>query len=491
MESIKCKKIMDLIVKTIEMLLIMIEGILGFFLSIAESIVDSTGGNKKHDASFSSGFDILSSFNRGICLTGSKSLTLKKSFENVMIIGGTGSGKSSVCLISTLYKTDGSFIVNDPSGELYAKTAGALKLRGYDIKVLNFAKPEISSSYNPLTRANSTSEIMKFSKLTVESSLGGSKEQFWNLQSCSLLAMLISVLKKLDKQYQNPANLLHLVNLMGANPEGVDALFSKYADEKVWAEYKNFIAADDKITSGVLASVKSSLLIYADDAVAAVTSRDNINMEDFRLRKTALFINTSVAESSYYAKISSIFFEQLISYILGRFPAEGEQPIFLLLDEASSLILETLPLFTANCRKNSAGCLISLQDYVQLEHSFGKNNAQAIKSNCAQMYFAGTSIESAKYLEDLMGKFEFRDKDKHKVIMPLMSADKIRIMKSNKALIVVSNKPIIKTSLRPYYQNRKFKSYSLIPPPVIKSIVPETLPLLTLPKPNAEDKAEQ
>jgi type IV secretory pathway TraG/TraD family ATPase VirD4 len=179
--KVRLKQIMDFFIKTIELFLTLLEGSLRLLLNGLVSIVEGSGGNKKYDARFSSGNNVLSWFNKGFCLTGTKNLSIKKSCENAMLIGSTGAGKSSVSLITSLYTTDGSFVINDPSGELYNRTAAALKMRGYDIKILNFAKPHISSFYNPLTRANTTSEIMKFSKLTIEGSLGGSKEQFWNL----------------------------------------------------------------------------------------------------------------------------------------------------------------------------------------------------------------------------------------------------------------------------------------------------------------------
>ena len=87
---------------------------------------------------------------------------------------------------------------------IWLRLSGYLKQKGYDIKVLNFAKPEISTCYNPLERANTLSDIQKVSSLLIENAMGGkTKDPFWNTQAVALLSMLINILKKQDKSFQN------------------------------------------------------------------------------------------------------------------------------------------------------------------------------------------------------------------------------------------------------------------------------------------------
>jgi len=144
--------------------------------------------------------------------------------------------------------------------------------------------------------------------------------------------------------------------------------------------------------------------------------------------------------------------------------------IFLLIDEASSLNLPTLPLAFANVRKHRSGIMLLLQDFNQLVHNYGKYEADGIKSNCfAKMYFTGQSLETATELERTLGKYEYVDKEEKKHIRPLMTNDEIRMMDINRALLVCGNHPPIKVKLVPYYKRFNYRNYSNIPVPCIES----------------------
>lgn len=470
---------MEVITQLFKMLFEMIEGLLTLLFEAVDLCFSPK--KKEYNAEFASQGTLLSRYNHGFCLTGRRNLTVKDSYQNALIVGGTGTGKSSVVLIPSLYTMRSSFIVHDPSGELFEKSAGYLREKGYEVKVLNFAKPEISSGYNPLSRARSSSDIQKVASLLVENALGGkAKDPFWNTQAVALLSMLISILKKQDAEFQNLYNVRQLLNRLGGNPESVDALFSKYADEVLFAEYKSFIAYDEKVVSGVIATCKASLQIFNDDAVARVTSFDNLDFLDFRKRSTALFIQNSVADQRYYSVLTSIFFEQFFAFLLGRFPGKDEMDIFLLVDEASSLNLPTLPLAVANVRKHRSGVMLLVQDFNQLVHLYGKYDADGIKSNCfAKMYFTGTSLETAKELEQTLGKYQFEDDKKRTIVRPLMTNDEIRTMDARRALLICGHYPPIIGRLRPYYKNRLYDGYSKIPAPKTENgELPESVTVL-------------
>ena len=141
----------------------------------------------------------------------------------------------------------------------------------------------------------------------------------------------------------------------------------------------------------------------------------------------------------------------------------------MLIDEASSLNLPTLPLAVANIRKHRTGAMLLLQDFNQLVHNYGKHEADAIKSNCfAKMYFTGQSLETATELERTLGKFEFKGKEGHKVVRSLMTNDEIRMMDIKQALIICGHHQPIKAKLRPYYKRLKYRRYSNIPDPDIQ-----------------------
>lgn len=471
--------------KLLQLIFSLLEGSLRFLFEFIETIFSQISKRKTgYHAEFASPRTLLSSEYSGFCLTGNKSVSVNFSYQNALCIGATGTGKTSLVLIPSLYTMRSSFVVHDPSGELFTKTAGYLKQKGYEIKVLNFAKPKISCGYNPLARAKSSSDIQKIVSMLVSTAMGGnSKDPFWNTQAVSLLAMLITILKKQPAEFQNLYNVRQLLNKMGGSPKDVDALFSRDADEVLYSEYKSFLSYDDKVVSGVISTAKAALQIFSDESVAKVTATDNLEMEDFRLHPTALFIQNSVAEQKFYSVLTSTFFEQFFSYTLSRFPEEKEQDIFFLVDEASSLRLPTLPLAVANVRKHRAGIMLIVQDYNQLVHNYGKFEADAIKSNCfAKVYFTGTSHETSKELSDMLGRFEYLDKNEKKNIEPLMTNDQIRTMKTSQALLICGHYKPILAKLEPYYKRRKHLEYSLIPAPEFNNKVSsDPIPILPLP----------
>lgn len=476
---------MSLIEQILKLLLDLIIAAFTFLFEFIEALVSGVPKrSRQYNAQFVTASTILSGNSLGFCLNGKNNLSVKRSYENALIIGGTGTGKSSVVLIPSLFSMQSSFIIHDPSGELRQLSSGYLESKGYKIKVLNFAQADGSSGYNPLERARSDSDIQKISSMLVRTALGdNAKDPFWNIQSVSIISIIISLLKKQDKKYQNLYNARHLLNELGSNPEAVDRLFNRYADNALFAEYKSFIAYDTKVVSSIIATAKAALQLFSDESVARVTSFDTLDFQQFRDQQVALFVQNSVADQKYYSTLTSILFEQFFSFILGRFPLENEFDIFLLIDECASLFLPTLPLAVANVRKHRSGIMCLIQDYSQLIHNYGRYDADAIRANCfAKMYFTGQPHETTKELESLLGRFEYTGEKGEKVIRPLMTNDEIRTIKSNKAIIIGGNQRPVLTRLRPFYKSSKYRAFSKIPPALLHSEISNNqIPVLDLP----------
>jgi len=150
---------------------------------IFKTLIDWLTGSKpshKYEARFISEKSVLSKRHKGFCINGKYNLSLKDSYQNALIIGGTGTGKSSVTLIPSIYTMQGSMVIHDPSGELFLKSSGRLKERGYKVQILNFADARYSVGFNPLAQVHSLSDINKLASLLIRTALGNSKEAFWN-----------------------------------------------------------------------------------------------------------------------------------------------------------------------------------------------------------------------------------------------------------------------------------------------------------------------
>ncbi|CAN5355227.1 hypothetical protein BH11BAC1_BH11BAC1_23070 [soil metagenome] len=475
---------MSIIEQILNLLLDLVIAAFTFLFEFVEQLVSGVPKRRRQfNAEFVSAGSLLSSSSFGFCLTGKSSLTVKDSYQNAIIIGGTGTGKSSIVLIPSLLRMSSSFIIHDPSGELFSKSSGYLQSIGYSVKTLNYSKWDSSSGYNPLARAKTNSEIQKVASLLVRAGLGkDSKDPFWNTQATALLTMLITILKTQPKEFQNLFNVRQLLNQLGGNPKAVDSLFSRYANEILFSEYKSFIAYDQKVVSGIIATCKAALQIFSDESVATVTSFDSLDFQQFRNERVALFIQNAVSDQKYFSVLTSIFFEQFFAFILSRFPDKNEQDIFFLIDECSSLFLPTLPLAVANVRKHRSGIMLLLQDFAQLINIYGRNDADAIRANCyAKQYLTGQSHETTKELESLLGKYEFIEEKGEKIVRPLMTNDEIRTIKMNRAILICGNQKPVLAMLRPYYKNRKLRSYSeIVPAEMVGGVQSQIIPILEL-----------
>lgn len=438
------------------------------FTGIADVCVSGSPGRRResYNADFLSPSKLLSRTHTGFCVTGKKYISVEDSFSNAICFGGSGSGKSSRILIpSILGMYSSSLVAHDPSGELLSLTASAMKEKGYNILTLNYTNPKVSENFNPLHRVKTIAEAKKIAKLLVTTSLGGGgKDPFWNEAAIGLLSIFIRyVLFHNAKEYHTLHNVLTLINAFSGEPKKVDLLFVRAKDEELLREYKAYLAYDSKMLMSIVATAKTALAIFSDPDVAEVTKTDSIDFGSFRTHKTILYINNNVNNMKYYSVLSSIFFEQFFASVMERLPHKDDIPTFFLLDEASSLYLNILPTAISNIRKYQCGILQIYQSQSQLTDLYGAAQGRNILANSyTKIYMPGQPLETAKELEQLLGKFEYADDDGNKRMRQLLSADEIRILKD--ALILIGNYPAIKTPLTPYYEVRQLQKRVALPP---------------------------
>lgn len=443
------------------------------FSGLAEIIVAATPSRRKenYNADFIEVTKVLSSNGKGFCLTGDRCLSIKDSYSNGLVFGGSGVGKSSRILIPSILKMAGgsSLCIHDPSGELFEKTSGAMKKAGYTIKVLNYANTDYSENFNPLHRVQNISDIKKLSRLLIHTSLGtGGKDPFWNSSAESLLSIFIRyVIFYTEKQYHTLYNVLCLINAFSGTPQKVDKLFVQAKDDDLLSEYKAFVAYDSKMLMSFVATVRTALSIFADPQIARVTSTDSIDFESFREEKTILYINNNVNDMKYYSVLSSIFFEQFFASVMSRLPKQNEKPILFLLDEASSLYLNILPTAISNIRKYNSGILQVYQSQGQLFDLYGVPQGRNIIANCfSKVYMSGQPLETARELELILGKYEYIDDENNRRTRQLLTMDEIRILKES--IILCGNLPPIKAKMIPYYEQRELKKLTSLPPYQVK-----------------------
>ena len=219
-----------------------LRGILGFLTG------SSTKGMMGHfeERSF------LNFSNKGLVLDGAdKRLSQKESFNHMGIIARTGGGKTTGYIVPNILKLaqgKNSMVVTDLSGELYQKTSGFLKKKGFKIYVLDPEDLNTSIGYNPLYYALSSIEIDEIAEILIKSANPGqikAEDKMWLDGAKTFLTILIKVLVATkDHHYINLANLKHLINNFGQDGSNLDELIFKYADEKTFSEWKGFVSGN-------------------------------------------------------------------------------------------------------------------------------------------------------------------------------------------------------------------------------------------------------
>jgi type IV secretory pathway TraG/TraD family ATPase VirD4 len=391
----------------------------------------------------------------------------------MMLCASTGMGKTQVVCLPTILKAYGSFVVNDPSGEIYTATSGALSQKGYDIKVIDFTKA--IDGYNPLAKIKTTSDANKVAHLLVRSTLGNnSSDPFWSIQSVNLLSMIMTLLQHEPEQYRNFVNVRHLILNITANPKLLDTLIARTGNMQLVQEYKSYLGFDIKLQTSIQATCLAALQIFTDPFVALVTANDTLDIDQLRRKKTVIYIHSNTSDMKYYSTLISILFEQITKSIMSSLPADNDLPVYFILDECGSLFLPTLQIIASNCRKYKAGLLLILQTYEQLIDIYGKQEAESVRANCfARMYMGATSHPTSIELSQQLGKYEWEDEHGKKGVRDLMLPDEIRKLSSSRAILICANYAPLLLKLTPAYDNPFLRLKTRIKPYVQERRLPD------------------
>lgn len=427
-------------------------------------------------AEFETDQKVLSIFGEGFCIDGKHSLSKNDSFRHAIIIGKSGIGKSTSTFISsllTMHTSGSSFVIHDPSKELFQICSGHLKAQGYLVKVLDFGDPDRSIGFNPIDRKKMTcpSDVGKISGMLNKTTLKQT-DPFWDISSEQLTNIGIRITSKFPEEFQNLANVLSVIKMMGGDKKRINEIVSEALDDQLYLDWKAFISNDPKVQSGIIASSTAALSIFSDEKVALVTSKDTLDFKALRKRKVALFIQNNVSSIQYYNPIISIFFEMFFASLLKEVPKPDEKSIYILLDEFASGL--TLPSFS-NCishfRKYRVGCLMGVQSIEQLRMQYQADATTNILSNCLlQMYFSEQSHATAKVLEEMLGRYNFSGEGNMNLTRNLMEANEVRMIGKNKAIIIAGSEKPILAELTPFYDRQWLKLRANLKPPVMVGV---------------------
>ena len=341
--------------------------------------------------------------------------------KNVLVVGGSGSGKTRFWLKPNLLQCHSSYVVTDPKGSIVVECGNALLKNGYKLKILNTINFKKSMHYNPFAYVHSEKDILKLvtTLMTNTKGEGSGGDPFWEKSERLLLTALIAYLHyEAPVEEQNFATLLEMLNTMQVleddeeyqNP--VDLLFEELAKKKpnsfAGRQYKLYKLAAGKTAKSILISCGARMAPFDIQELRDLTMYDELQLDTLGDKKTALFLIMSDTDSTFNFLISMVY-TQLFNLLCDKADDVygGKLPIHVrcLIDECANIgQIPNLEKLVATIRSREISACLVLQARSQLKAIY-KDNADTIVGNMdSQIFLGGSEPTTLKDLSEMLGK---------------------------------------------------------------------------------------
>ena len=341
--------------------------------------------------------------------------------KNVLIVGGSGSGKTRFWLKPNLLQMHSSYVITDPKGSIVVECGNALLKNGYKLKILNTINFSKSMHYNPFAYVHSEKDVLKLvtTLMTNTKGEGSGGDPFWEKSERLLLTALIAYLHyEAPVEEQNFATLLEMLNTMQVleddeeyqNP--VDLLFEELAKKKpnsfAGRQYKLYKLAAGKTAKSILISCGARLAPFDIQELRDLTMYDELQLDTLGDKKTALFLIMSDTDSTFNFLISMVY-TQLFNLLCDKADDVygGKLPIHVrcLIDECANIgQIPNLEKLVATIRSREISACLVLQARSQLKAIY-KDNADTIVGNMdSQIFLGGSEPTTLKDLSEMLGK---------------------------------------------------------------------------------------
>ena len=341
--------------------------------------------------------------------------------KNVLVVGGSGSGKTRFWLKPNLLQCHSSYVVTDPKGSIVIECGNALLQKGYKLKIFNTINFSKSMKYNPMAYIHSEKDILKLvtALMTNTKGEGQGGDPFWDKAERLLLVSLIAYLHyEAPVEEQNFATLLEMLNTMQVSEDDetyqnpVDLLFEDLGKKKPKSfavrQYKLYKLAAGKTAKSILISCGARLSPFDIQEIRDATMYDELELDKLGDRKTALFLIMSDTDSTFNFLISMIY-SQLFNLLCDKADDVygGKLPVHVrcLIDECANIgQIPQLEKLVATIRSREISACLVLQTRSQLKAIY-KDNADTIVGNMdSQIFLGGSEPTTLKDLSEMLGK---------------------------------------------------------------------------------------
>lgn len=411
--------------------------------------------------------------------------------KNVLVIGGSGSGKTRFFVKPNLMQMHSSYVVTDPKGTLVLECGKMLERNGYEIKILNTINFKKSMRYNPFAYLKSEKDILKLVQTIIANTKGEgekSTEDFWvKAEKLYYTALIGYIFYEAPKEEQNFTTLLAMIDASEVREEdenfknAVDYMFEALEKEKpnhfAVKQYKKYKLAAGKTAKSILISCGARLAPFDIQELRDLMKEDELEIDTLGEKKTALFVIISDTDDTFNFVVS-IMYSQLFNLLCDKADDEygGRLPVHVrcLLDEFANIgLIPKFEKLIATIRSREISACIILQAQSQLK-SIYKDNADTIVGNCdSTLFLGGKERTTLKELSESLGKetidlyntSETRSNQKsfglnyQKTGKELMSQDEITVMDGGKCIYQLRG---VRPFLSYKFDITKHKNYKLL-----------------------------
>ena len=396
---------------------------------------------------------------------------------NVLVVGGSGSGKTRYFCKPGLYSANCSYLVTDPKGELLKAAGGLLLSLGYEVRVFNLIDPEQSDCYNPFVYVREEKDVLSLIDNLIKNTTprnASSNDPFWEKAEVALdSALMLYLIHEAPQDEQNFETMIYMMNFADVREEDeqyrspLDMLFRALEEEQpahvAVKQYKVFKQAAGKTAKSILVTAAVRLAAFNIPQYAAMTSMDEMDFGSLGERKRAIFCVIPVNDSSMNYLVGMLYtqcFQELYRRADQKYNGRLPVPVRVLQDEWANVAQpESYPKILATCRSYNIGLNIIVQNVQQIKALYEKEH-ESIIGNCDTLLFLGGGNEPAslEFIVKLLGRETLATRTRgltkgrngssttnyQQTGRDLMTVDEVRKLDTNKAILFIRGEdPVI------------------------------------------------